>query len=189
MAKKTQVEFTSNGFITENHWDETLLGRNEWKWDTHFGVRTHLVSNEDGSVSEFTIVDESKVPFVKYLISRGINESVQNSYQAHAKGTGLEPRRVAFNRRVADLMAGIWERAKTSRAEPEIDLDAMTMKVVVGQSLIKEFGISPVECKALMKSVEFAAQEIAKRKGLDAKEILATWKERAASAFSELPGM
>jgi hypothetical protein len=174
MAKKTQVEFTSQGFITENHWDETLLGRNEWKWDDHFGI-------------EGDTIREDKIPFVKYLISRGINESVQNSYQAHAKGTGLEPRRVAFNRRVADLMAGIWERAKTSRAEPEIDLDAMTLKVVVAKSLMKEYDISPAECKALLKSVEFAAQEVARRNGLDAKEILATWKQRAEDDLSGLP--
>lgn len=177
MAKKTPVEFTAFGFITENHWDDVLLGRNEWKWADHFGM-TH---NADGSAT----ISADRLNFAKYTMSRGINESVQNSYQAHKKGTGYAPRKAAFDRRVADLMAGIWERAKTTRTEAEIDLDAETLRLVIAKSLIREFGITPKEAAALVKSADYAARYVAERAGIDATELLDRWKSDAEEQIAK----
>jgi hypothetical protein len=185
MPKKTPVEMNNAGFVTENHWDDHLLGRNQWLWDEHFGLRTLRISNEDGTISEFTVVNEVKVDFVKYLISRGINESVQNSYQAHAKGTGLGPRVEAFKRRVADLMAGRYERGK-SRTEREVDVDDMTLKMVIFESLVTQYKITKKEAAALIKSVDVAAAQVAQRTGLDAEDILDDWKQSASDRLAEL---
>lgn len=180
MAKKTPVEITESGFITENHWDDTLLGRNEWSWTDHFGITG-------------TTISADKLDFVKYLITRGINESVQNSYQAHAKGTGLGPRVEAFRRRVADLMAGRWERSKTTRSEREVNIDEMTLKMVIFESLITQYKITKKEAAVLLKSVDVAASQVAARTGLDADDILDDWRtiaaERLADLDTELPGV
>lgn len=173
MAKKTPVEMIETGFITTNHWDENLLGRNTWLWVDHFGIEGNTIRAD-------------KLDFVKYLISRGINESVQNSYQAHAKGTGLGPRVEAFNRRVADLMAGRWERGKTARAERTVDIDDMTLKMVVFKSLVMDYGISKAEAKVLIKSVDVAAAQVASRNELDKDEVLEAWKVAAQEELDEL---
>lgn len=173
MPKKTPVEFTDNGFVTENHWDDHILGRNEWLWTDHFGI-------------EGTSIRADKIDFVKYLISRGINESVQNSYQAHAKGTGLGPRVEAFKRRVADLMAGRWERTKSAKAEREVNIDDMTLKMVIFESLVTQYKITRKEAAVLLKSVDIAAREVGARTGLDADDILDDWKSAAAERLAEL---
>jgi hypothetical protein len=175
MATKTPVKFTERGFVTSNTWTDYHLGTNEWLWDEHFGL--------DGNT-----IAEEKIDFVKYLISRGINESVQNSYQAHAKGTGLEPRRVAFNRRVKDLMAGIWERAKNSRAEREVNVDDMTLKMVMFKSLIADFGITKKEAAVLIKSVDVASRRAAEesKDGKSAEEIASNWMIDAENELAEI---
>ena len=102
-----------------------------------------------------------------------------------SKGTGYAPRKAAFDRRVADLMAGIWERAKTTRTEAEIDLDAETLRLVIAKSLIREFGITPKEAAALVKSADYAARYVAERAGIDATELLDRWKSDAEEQIAK----
>jgi hypothetical protein len=173
MPKKTPVEMVDQGFVTENHWNETMLGRNTWLWTEHFGI-------------EGTTIRAEKIDFVKYLITRGINESVQNSYQAHAKGTGLGPRVEAFKRRVADLMAGRYERGTKSRTERTVDIDDMTLKMVIFESLVTQYKVTKKEAAALIKSVDVAAAQVAQRTGLDPEDILEDWKQAATDRLAEL---
>jgi hypothetical protein len=183
MAKKTQVVMNTNTFEIENHWDDNLLGRVTWSFKNDFGWSF----NDDGSVT----IDSDKVAFAKYLASRGINESVQNSYQAHKKGTGLEPRRAAYNRRVADLKAGKYERGG-ERAEREVDVDDMTLKMVMFKSMITEYNITKKEAAVLLKSIDVAARRCVEEstdENLEPQDIINGWQLAAQEELNALPGM